>query len=148
MSKRKLRIPSVGLVCTSPIFLDPNRKSATLAFRLRFPAGLFVPCGKCVACRKQRSLAWAIRLEREMPYHEYALFVTLTYDDEHVPEHYSLKRKHLTDFFKRLRYFLGGRQIKYYAAGEYGERFHRPHYHAIIFDLSHADEEIVQKAWY
>lgn len=37
----------------------------------------------------------------------------------------------------------------YYACGEYGEQFARPHYHAIIFGLSNRPEDVetIQKAW-
>ena len=35
----------------------------------------------------------------------------------------------------------------YYACGEYGENFGRPHYHAIIFGLGFDDEEIIKKSW-
>lgn len=36
---------------------------------------------------------------------------------------------------KRLRYYFRGYVIRVFYCGEYGERRHRPHYHAIIFGL-------------
>lgn len=39
-------------------------------------------------------------------------------------------------FFKRLRKSFPERRIRYFLAGEYGPKTHRPHYHAIIFGLS------------
>ena len=61
--------------------------------------------------------------------------VTLTYNDENLPEDKSVSKKHLQTFIKRLRYYLGEQDIKfkYYACGEYGDRSKRAHYHVIIF---------------
>ena len=47
-----------------------------------------VPCGKCIGCLLDRSRMWADRCMLEMQYHESNLFVTLTYDDVHVPVFY------------------------------------------------------------
>ncbi|EBW8988162.1 hypothetical protein BXL21_24545 [Salmonella enterica subsp. enterica serovar Enteritidis] len=44
-------------------------------------------------------------------------FITLTYNDENLPEGGTLVRKHLTDFFKRLRKHFTGRTIRYFACG-------------------------------
>ena len=35
--------------------------------------------------------------------HMFNSFVTLTYDDDHLPEYNSLNYKHFQDFMKRLR---------------------------------------------
>lgn len=50
---------------------------------------------------------------------------------------------------KRLRKECG-RGIKYYACGEYGGQTHRPHYHAIIFNLPHlwtSMNEPISQVW-
>lgn len=65
--------------------------------------------------------------------HEENSFVTLTYKDEELPEHGSLVKKDLQDFMKRLRFSLGGKKVRYYACGEYGEKNDRPHYHVLLF---------------
>lgn len=44
-----------------------------------------VPCGQCIGCRLDRSRQWATRCALEMEGHEKNCFVTLTYDDEHLP---------------------------------------------------------------
>lgn len=41
---------------------------------------------------------------------------------------------------KRLR-FNTGVKIRYFACGEYGEKTHRPHYHAIIFGYDWSDKK-------
>lgn len=83
----------------------------------------------------------------ENDFHESSLFVTLTYDDDHLPPGSTLVKKDFQMFLKRLRYFIEPRQIKYFACGEYGSETLRPHYHAIIFGLSNLDEPIISKAW-
>jgi len=72
-----------------------------------------------------------------------ALFVTWTYDNQHILE-YSLHKKHLQLYFKRLRKGLYPKKIKYFACGEYGDKTQRPHYHAIIFNVSHNVEDKAQ----
>ena len=43
-----------------------------------------VPCGQCIECRLKYSREWALRLCCENAVSQNALFVTLTYDDEHL----------------------------------------------------------------
>ncbi len=75
----------------------------------------------------------------EIGYHQSSIFLTITYDDDHIPENQSLKKSDLQNFFKRLRKWYYPQRLKYYATGEYGEKTHRPHYHAIIFGLNPLD---------
>lgn len=44
-----------------------------------------IPCGQCIGCRLERSRQWANRCSLEMGLHEKNCFVTLTYDDDHLP---------------------------------------------------------------
>ena len=44
-----------------------------------------VPCGKCEECAKNSAENWGTRCELEAKYYEQSLFVTLTYDSEHLP---------------------------------------------------------------
>lgn len=67
--------------------------------------------------------------------HEHSAFLTLTYNDDHLPAGGSLHPPDLKDFFKRLRYYHT-EPIRYFAVGEYGETSTmRPHYHALLFGL-------------
>ena len=93
---------------------------------------VYLPCGQCMACRLNKSRDWATRCVLEAKMHKDNCFVTLTYDDNHLPSDYGLKKDDLTKFFKRLR-FNTGAKLRYYAAGEYGELYSRPHYHICIF---------------
>ncbi len=105
-----------------------------------------VPCGHCAACRIARSREWAVRLLHESEFWDEYCFVTLTYSEENLNS-YSLQPRDLTLFFKRLRKDLGERKIKYFACGEYGDRFGRPHFHAIIFGLGTSDKKLIEENW-
>ena len=100
---------------------------------------LSLPCGRCVGCRLERSRQWAVRCMHESSLHMFNSFVTLTYDDDHLPEFNSLNYKHYQDFMKRLRKRFDG--VRFYMCGEYGEDFSRPHYHAILFNCFFADRK-------
>lgn len=97
---------------------------------------LDLPCGKCVGCYLERSKQWAIRAMHETQLHEQNCCLMLSYNDEHNP--ITLVHKDFQDFAKRLRAKLG--KFSYLMCGEYGERYKRPHYHALIFGLDFADK--------
>lgn len=121
---------------------------------------IFVPCGHCMSCRLAKAREWSNRCMMEAKYHDQSLFLTLTYDDEHLPkdstivfdeetgeykaEIHSLVKKDLTDFLKRLRYYLGY-PIRYIACGEYGGKTYRPHFHLIVFGLNLEDLQILKR---
>ena len=123
-----------------------------------------VACGQCIGCRLDRSRVWAVRIIHECSLHEMDegnCFITLTYDDEHVPEDWSLRKSDFQKFMKRLR--KGHRQrIRFFHVGEYGKKCKhcspysertvedceycnvgRPHYHAVLFNCSFRDLEPV-----
>lgn len=103
-----------------------------------------VPCGKCMPCRINKTQEWLIRLEYERMEHRDNTFLTLTYDDEHIPKDKSLDQKAMSLFMKRLRRHIDY-PVKYYGVGEYGETekkywnadpkfvHGRPHYHVLLF---------------
>ena len=89
-----------------------------------------VGCGHCLGCRADQARDWSIRLMHEAQMHDAAWFLTLTYQNERIPQHGSLDFTHLRAFFKALR---REQPISYYACGEYGEKTQRPHYHAVLY---------------
>lgn len=95
-------------------------------------------CGQCRDCRLNRSRFWGLRIMHETKSHEHNQFLTLTYNDNHLPEHNSLKPDDLTRFFKRLRKHYS---IRHYSCGEYGDKTERPHYHSIVFGLNIEDKK-------
>ena len=66
-------------------------------------------------------------------------FITLTYNDEHLPENGSLNLRHFQLFMKRLRKKLG--PTRFFHCGEYGEKYARPHYHACLFGIDFPDKK-------
>ena len=104
-----------------------------------------VPCGQCIGCRLERSRQWAMRCLHEAQMHEDNSFITLTYDDEHLPENRSLDIRHFQLFMKRLRKKIGVK-IRFYHCGEYGENFGRPHYHACLFGYDFPDKTLWKKS--
>ncbi|AXH73312.1 MAG: replication initiator protein [Microviridae sp.] len=122
---------------------------------------IHVPCNHCNFCLQNRRNEWAYRLTYELKRSQSAKFLTITYNEEHVPKYKDLPvldKSHLTLLFKtikqkqkRLLVIQGKQQklsqvkknelydkwkIKYYAVGEYGTQFERPHYHAIVYNLN------------
>lgn len=92
-----------------------------------------------------------MRMLHELSQHDDSVFITLTYSEETLPNNASLKKSDLQKFFKRIRKELAksGRNIRYFACGEYGDTFGRPHYHAIVFGLSLRpdDKNLVSYKW-
>ena len=74
--------------------------------------------------------------------HEFNCFITLTYDDEHLPTGGTLVRRDLVLFWKKLRRELHPLTIRYFACGEYGEKLGRPHYHALLFGYDFPDKTL------
>lgn len=122
---------------------------------------LQLPCGTCIGCRLAYSREWADRCYLESKMHKHNYWITLTYDDLHMKTIESidkktgevirvgtLVRKDLQNFLKRLRETwkrkFSHENILFYGCGEYGEKYHRPHYHVSLFNLPIPDIEI----WY
>lgn len=130
--------------------LPNNEKTTFEEFKkLKEPTGQVVckiPCGHCIGCRMDKSREWANRCVLELPDHTESWFVTLTYNDEHLPynsqenkvTHEVITRPTLVKsdvqlFLKRLRKRFADDTIRFFMCGEYGEKNHRPHYHLILF---------------
>lgn len=99
---------------------------------------MMVGCGDCIGCRLEYSRQWAVRGVHEASLHEENCFITLTFDDDHLPFNQSLDVVVFQKFMKRLRKAVG--PVRFFHCGEYGERFRRPHYHAILFGFDFPDK--------
>lgn len=99
-----------------------------------------LPCGQCIGCRLARSQAWAIRMMHEAQMHDSNCFITLTYNDEHLPDPPSVDIKEWQRFAKSLRKHVG--QFRYVQCGEYGDLNKRPHYHAAIFGQDFYEDRV------
>lgn len=122
-----------------------------------------VPCGKCEACVMNRASQWYSRLLMQFRYSDSATFVTLTYDDDHLPLRLDengvpvadVSKEDIRHYHARLRRYLGpakSRKLKYFLISEYGPNptngfLNRPHYHAIYFNLQSSDYDVLSFAW-
>lgn len=101
-----------------------------------------VPCRTCLGCRIDYSREWANRMCLEYSLTGKACFITLTYDNDHLPlTDRGIATLHKRDwqlFMKRLRKAFP-QKIRFFMCGEYGTRTLRPHYHAILFGVNLTD---------
>ena len=106
---------------------------------------VYVPCGKCYACKTNAKNQWVFRLQVEEDNSKRCYFITLTLNDQNL---HDLKKLDLQNFFRYLR--KKGHEFKYYAIGEYGSHTKRPHYHVALFLKSQTENNIVdhiQSIW-
>lgn len=131
-----------------------------------------LPCGVCNFCLSRKRDDWSFRLQKELKISSSAYFLTLTYDEEHLPlivdkttgevTDTELVKDHLGDLLSSLRHYqkhydLSTKQrhraiikrpkFRYYAVGEYGTKTDRPHYHAIMFNLLPEIMNIIPTIW-
>lgn len=107
---------------------------------------VYLPCGGCLACRRERRMDLTVLQACEASLHDDNWFITLTYDDSRTFEltgflPYSLEREHLSAFNLSMRKhcIYNGAEWRFFACGEYGERYCRPHYHLSVFGISPQD---------
>ena len=94
-----------------------------------------LPCSKCIGCRLNYARSWALRCQLEALSHKENCFITLTFSPEVLEKRknpWSVDKRDFQLFMKKLRKKYG-EHIRYFHCGEYGEKSHRPHYHALIF---------------
>lgn len=131
------------MACFSPVEAWQHELGGALYFReVKNARPIRVPCGGCLGCRMDRRREWAIRCVHEAQMHEASAFVTLTYDDDHLPPGGTLNYKHFQGFMHRLRKAQAkrsGPKLRFFMCGEYGETTWRPHYHALLFGLEVPD---------
>lgn len=144
------------MTCLSPIIPKGASKEAPER----------VPCGRCGYCLANRAFDWSLRLSSEYKNSLWSWFITLTYATEFLPtilktrpiigRHFDLKDKVTLDvrdlqlFLKRVRKANGKEttlQFRYYACGEYGGRYGRPHYHILAFNLHPDTVESLGSLW-
>lgn len=115
--------------------------------------GYDVPCGHCLECQQEKRNEWQTRISFELASlyacHGRAVFLTFTYDNEHLP-HFELdfgvqgkeviscfSHADVLAFLNRLKVEahkrFGPHAYKYFFTSEYGTNTKRPHYHAIFF---------------
>lgn len=103
-------------------------------------ASRLLSCGQCIGCRLEKSRQWATRCVHETKLWPENSSITLTYNNENIPQHKNLNYKDYQLFMKRLRKHYPDKTIRFYMSGEYGEQDGRPHYHAILFNHDFQDK--------
>lgn len=114
-------------------------------------AELRLPCGQCDGCRLERARQWAVRCIHESKMHDRNCFITLTYNDAHLPVYGNLVYDDFQRFMKRLRksycHYLPSKKyqgpfmpVRFFMCGEYGENNRRPHFHACLFGIDFDDK--------
>lgn len=129
-------------------------------------------CGHCAHCRSQKKVAWSSRVIADYnAFNQKAVFLTLDYADSHLPnarpvynqktgEVYryasgmprlmgDLCRPHANAFFNKFKTYYQRKfntkfEGKYFLCGEYGGRFGRPHYHALILGIDINQIEVIK----
>jgi len=128
--------------------VNPSTNKRSIVFNVKegyhdMPVDL--QCGQCIGCRLERSRQWAIRCIHEASLYEDNCFITLTYNDKHLPPDGTLQVEDFQKFMKRFRKNYSDKTIRFFHCGEYGEKFSRPHYHACIFNFDFPDRELIQQ---
>lgn len=103
---------------------------------------LQLPCGSCRECISKRAIEWATRAKHEISQHADNCFLTLTYDNDHLPSHFIIKND-FQKFLKKLRKKLY-KKISYMVSYEYGSQTFRPHMHAIIFGYNPNNQKFLK----
>lgn len=117
-------------------------------------------CGRCLNClvKKQSALTFLAQKELLDVYQSGrgASFVTLTYDDAHIPVNedglVTLRKKDLQLWLKNMRrqmdYYNEKIPFRYIACGELGSEKDRPHYHIVLLGLTDVQAaKYTKKLW-
>ena len=112
-----------------------------------------VPCGKCDICKQNKMKDWLFRLQFDVDASVNCFFVTLTYNDDNLPQYVS--KEDVQKFFKRLRKRCVKPDsihpnIEYFIVSEYGSLRNRPHYHAVVMNvvpLEGTPQDAIDKSW-
>jgi len=99
-----------------------------------------LPCGSCTACKLTHARNWALRCDGEASLYAENDFLTLTYDEDHLPPGEYLRQSDVQKFFRRLRKAFPGSHPRYFYCGEYGGKLGRPHYHVLLFNFGFKDK--------
>lgn len=109
---------------------------------------LVFSCGRCLHCRRRRSVELAARCVLHASCYRQNMFVTLTYDESREGYHNVLDYADIQKFKKRLRSYVSrrysGRKIEIFNVHEYGKNG-KKHWHLIVFGFDFEDKEIFSR---
>lgn len=137
----------------------------------KYKRSFYKTCGVCQSCKIRDTMFYSALCEYEHKKHGVASFLTLTYDDFHISDLLrfnqnneqvaTLSRFHFGSFLQDLKYYLNynnlfnpenlHKDFSYLYVGEYGgngQKFDRPHFHALLFGLDHVVlKKIIPLIW-
>lgn len=91
-------------------------------------------CRRCIPCRRHQRLQWTSRMMLEgYQRRSKPLFLTMTYDQKHLPENPAKSLEYTQKFIKRLRYYYPDADFRYFLATEKGKRNGRLHHHMLLW---------------
>lgn len=129
----------MALVCRNPL-------------KLHKFAEAFGRCGVCPDCVKMKQIEWANRMCLESYGKAFRpLFLTMTYDNAHLPSNRSECVKFCQRFIKKLR--KKGLSVRYFLATENGSRGGRLHQHMVVWikEIAHLNPylkwELLYETW-
>ncbi|QCS36183.1 replication initiator protein [Capybara microvirus Cap1_SP_151] len=108
---------------------------------------LLIPCGRCFSCRSKKAMSWTIRNYFESEKYDQKCFITATYNEFKCPRF--LVKKDLQLLIKQIRRYIdyhisSDMKIKYFACGEYGGQFGRPHFHILLYGFCFPKDHILK----
>lgn len=144
-------------MCTNPKVITVKDWESPIHSRRTSHKEVTVKCGKCDTCRMEKAQEWAIKLINEGKYHKKACFITLTFDNKliktgghskandygaHSGFVFDIKasKEYFQKFMKRLRKHFSNKRITFFHVGEYGEKYHRPHHHVILYGINFTED--------
>lgn len=144
--------------CTRPLFawrskrLNPETGKRPITFDIRkgyLDMPVELPCNNCIFCKLSHSRNMAIRCTHEASLHSQNSFLTLTYNDSHLPPNRFLDYSRPVRFMRDLRawhtyycktHSLPWSSIRSFGCAEYGAKYARPHYHLCLFGFDFPDK--------
>jgi len=109
-----------------------------------------LPCGKYFECLAKRAIDWALRARHEISCHPQNCFLTLTYDNDNLPQlspqlpeqkNREIFQYQFQNFLKKLRR-RNNDPIRYMVAHEYGSTNYRPHHHCLLFGYNPPNQKL------
>lgn len=149
-------------MCTQPIpawfCYDYDETDGQVIFSSKVPNSFNVcipmelPCGHCLECTLKNRRDWTTRALCEFQSWDRTAFITLTYNEENLPENGDLRRSDWKKFADKLRAYVKRKykidKIVLFGCGEYGcnpedpvkTPAGRPHFHCCVFGFDFPDK--------
>lgn len=104
-----------------------------------------VSCGKCPECLRALRSDWIYRADQHCRVRKFKYFVTLTFDDDHLPDDESGCFAAFTDFRKKYHKMRG--KFDYLVTLERGEKNNRLHLHLLLYTDRSVSNDFLRSLW-